>query len=125
MPIGALHKPHRLSASDFVRLHVFLPGFRVRPLQRFLAGQRFDDGTRFACGTTVTSEMPSNRTPQFLVGDQVRIVIPGLDKGKRGMIIQLINHAGDFVYRYEVRFGDGTTKRYFGFEIGLVSQHST
>jgi len=73
----------------------------------------------------VTSETPSNRTPQFEVGDQVRIVIPGLDKGKQGLVIQLIDHAGDFVYRYEVRFQDGTTKRYFGFEIALVSQQST
>jgi len=73
----------------------------------------------------VTSETPSNRIPHFGVGDQVRIVIPGLDKGKQGKIIQLIGHAGDFVYRYEVRFADGTTKRYFGFEIDLVPQQST
>jgi len=83
------------------------------------------DGTRFAREATVTLETPANRTPQFGVGDQVRILIPGLDKGKQGMVIELIGHAGDFVYRYEVRFGDGTTKRYFGFEIGLISHQST
>ena len=73
----------------------------------------------------MTSETLSNHTPQFGVGDRVRILIPGLDKGKQGRVIQLIDHAGDFVYRYEVRFGDGTTKRYFGFEIGLISHQST
>jgi hypothetical protein len=59
------------------------------------------------------------------VGDQVKIVIPGLDKGKQGLVIQLIGHAGDFVYRYEVRFGDGTTKRYFGFEIDRIPPQSS
>ena len=67
--------------------------------------------------------MPS-REPQFKVGDEVIVVNPGADKGKQGLVVQVSGGAGDFVYRYLVRFADGTSKRYFGFEIDFVFSQS-
>jgi hypothetical protein len=68
-------------------------------------------------------QMPFKRAPQFQVGDRVRVINPGIDKGKQGIVIEVSGHTGDFVYRYDVRFADGTSKRYFGFEIDpLLSQ---
>jgi hypothetical protein len=62
-------------------------------------------------------QIPVRRTPQFSVGDNVVVISPTLDHGKQGVVIEVIGHVGDFVYRYDVQFADGTLKRYFGFEI--------
>ena len=62
----------------------------------------------------------TSRTPQFKVGDHVVVVGPGIDKGKRGVIIEVIGHTGDYVYRYDIRFKDETRGRYFGFEIDFA-----
>jgi hypothetical protein len=70
------------------------------------------------------SAMPFHREPQFRVGDSVLVVNPGVDKGKEGIVIEVTGHIGDFVYRYGVRFADGTSKRYFGFEIIPVLSQS-
>jgi len=67
---------------------------------------------------------PLGRLPQFAVDDKVVIVGPGIDKGKQGNVTQVIRHLGDFVYRYEVLFADGTTKRYFSFEISSLISRS-
>jgi hypothetical protein len=69
-------------------------------------------------------ETPLTRTPQFRVDDKVIVVSPVSDKGKQGLVIQVIGHTGDFVYRYDVRFADGTSKRFFGFEIDSVLSQS-
>jgi len=68
--------------------------------------------------------VPPSRTPQFRVGDQVVVVNPGADRGKQGTVIQVSGGAGDFFYRYIVQFEDGTSKRYFGFEIEFVLSQS-
>ena len=68
--------------------------------------------------------MPPSRTPQFRVGDSVAVVNPGADKGKQGTVIQVSGGTGDFVYRYSVQFADGTSKKYFGFEIEFVLSQS-
>jgi hypothetical protein len=44
-------------------------------------------------------EMPSSRTPQFRLGDNVIIVNPGVDKGKYGMVIPVIGQSGDLPLR--------------------------
>ena len=62
-------------------------------------------------------EIQLQRTPRFNIGDKVVIVSPTIDQGKQGMVIRIIDHFGDYVYRYDVQFADGTLKRYFGFEI--------
>jgi hypothetical protein len=66
-------------------------------------------------------ELPLNRTPQFRIGEQVVVISPTADQGKKGVVVQVIGHLGDFVYRYDVRLAhDGSLKRYFGFEIDSV-----
>jgi hypothetical protein len=54
----------------------------------------------------------------------VIVVNPGVDKGKRGIVVQVSGHPGDFVYRYDVRFADGASKRFFGFEIDSALSQS-
>ena len=60
--------------------------------------------------------------PRFKIGDGVMVLTPGSDKGKNGVVSGVIGHTGDFVYRYDVLFPDGTSKRFFGFEIDLIAQ---
>jgi hypothetical protein len=67
---------------------------------------------------------PLGRLPQFAVDDKVVILSPGVDKGKQGTVVQVIRHLGDFVYRYEVLLADGTSKRYFSFEISSLVARS-
>jgi len=64
------------------------------------------------------------RPQKFRVGDYVIVVNPGADKGKRGTVVEVSGHTGDFVYRYDVRFADGTSKRFFGFEIDSALSQS-
>lgn len=64
----------------------------------------------------MTLETPCN-TPRFKAGDAVTIQSPGQYKGKSGVVVNVIGHTGDFVYRYEVLFADGIANRFFGFEI--------
>jgi len=40
--------------------------------------------------------------------------------GNQGVVIEIIAPAGDLVYRYVVRFANGTTDTFFGFELQLV-----
>ena len=68
--------------------------------------------------------LPPSRTPQFRVGDKVVVVNPGSDKGKEGVVILVSGGTGDFVYRYNVQFEDGESKKYFGFEIEFVLSQS-
>ena len=68
--------------------------------------------------------MLSSRAPQFKEGDKVIIVSSGNEKGEHGVVIRVVGHGGDFVYRYDVRLADGTAKRYFGFEIEPVLSES-
>jgi hypothetical protein len=64
------------------------------------------------------SNMFRSRIIRFKVGDPVIITGPGLHRGKHGFIMQVIEpSAGDFVYRYRVRFPDGTSVTFFGFEL--------
>jgi hypothetical protein len=67
---------------------------------------------------------PFDRPQKFRVGDYVIVVNPSVDKGKRGNVVQVSSHLGDFVYRYDVRFADGTSKRFFGFEIDFALSQS-
>jgi hypothetical protein len=57
-------------------------------------------------------------TARFSVGERVRITGPGGDRGKTGVVTGVIEpRAGDCVYRYCVRFAEGTMRSFFGFEI--------
>jgi hypothetical protein len=58
------------------------------------------------------------RAPRFAVGDPVKIMGPGPDRGKTGEIARIIEPiAGDAVYRYSVQFSDGIGGNFFGFEL--------
>jgi len=57
--------------------------------------------------------------PAFKIGDRVRITFPGVHRGKGGWVIEILDHKGDFVYRYRVRLDDGETVTYFEFEAQL------
>lgn len=59
----------------------------------------------------------NDRMPRFKVGDHVVVLNPVSDRGKLGVVIHVSEHAGDFVHRYSVKFDDGSSKRYFGFEL--------
>ena len=78
----------------------------------------------FASQPSMLWGMLSSRVPQFKEGDKVIVVSPGIEKGEHGVVIQVVGHVGDYVFRYDVRFADGTAKRYFGFEIEPVLSQS-
>jgi len=61
-------------------------------------------------------------TPLFRAGDQVRILGPGPQKGNSGVVVEVITGSLDYVHRYLVRFNEGTTFKYFGFELELIEQ---
>jgi len=58
--------------------------------------------------------------PRFNVGDRVVVIGLGVHRGEQGSIIQVLNHRGDFVYRYQVRLDEGTQATFFGFELDLM-----
>ena len=45
------------------------------------------------------------------------VAFPGMFHGKEGCVIQVIEHKGDHVYRYRVRFADEKTAMFFEFEL--------
>jgi hypothetical protein len=53
----------------------------------------------------------------FNVGDQVRVVSPTPERGKQGILVEVMEPLGDLVYRYRVRFNDGSSQKFFGFEL--------
>jgi hypothetical protein len=57
------------------------------------------------------------RTPRFKIGDEVVIISPGTYRHKAGLVMEIIEPGGDFVYRYRVRFADDTSAAFFGFEL--------
>jgi hypothetical protein len=59
-----------------------------------------------------------SKKPLFSVGDWVRVVSPGLHRGKEGVVMEVVSpSAGDHVYRYHVRFSDALSILFFGFEL--------
>jgi hypothetical protein len=60
--------------------------------------------------------------PRFDVGNHIKVIGPGDRRGKRGIVMAVGEpKAGDFVYRYHVRFLDGVSEMFFGFELELNS----
>jgi len=58
--------------------------------------------------------------PTFDIGERVRITFPGTHRGKEGLVTEVVNHKGDYVYRYRIRFHDGETATLFEFELQRV-----
>ena len=59
-----------------------------------------------------------SREPQFAVNDRViAVAIDNPHRGEPGVVVEVVGPGTDFVYRYHVRFRDGTTSVFFGFEL--------
>jgi len=63
---------------------------------------------------------PLNRTPRFKIGDRVTIAFPSHYRGQHGFVLEVVDHKGDFIYRYRVRLADGATATFFEFELTLL-----
>jgi hypothetical protein len=74
---------------------------------------------------TKPCEPPSRRTPRFSVGDKVRIVGVDANRGRLGVVVQVLESPTDFVHRYEVRFSEEVSARYFGFQLELFQAQSS
>ena len=63
------------------------------------------------------------RGPLFKVGQTTKVSTPGIHTGKRGVLTEIIQpKGGDYVYRYRVRFPDGNSGTFFGFELELSEE---
>ena len=67
----------------------------------------------------------ASHTPRFHVRDRVQVV--GLDpnRGRFGVIVDIIESTTDYIHRYEVQFSDDTKARYFGFQLQLFQAESS
>ena len=54
---------------------------------------------------------------RFQVGDRVIVKLAGTSEGKEGTVRQIIEHSGEQVYWYRVRFVDGDGGLFFAFEL--------
>src|SRR5690242_9428588 len=66
------------------------------------------------------------RGPRFKVSDSVKVVVPGNQKGKVGVVVEVVQSpTGDFVHRYRVQFPEGNlVDTFFGFELELQEAES-
>jgi hypothetical protein len=61
--------------------------------------------------------MRDSPSPRFTSGDRVIVTCPGIHRGKKGFVIEVIEKPGDAVVRYRVRFADAVSAIFFGFEL--------
>jgi len=67
----------------------------------------------------------SSRSARFRVGDQVRAVGPSVHRrNDTGHVTEIVSPPGDAIYRYRVRFSDGVSETFFGFELENVEPHA-
>jgi hypothetical protein len=64
------------------------------------------------------------KTPPFKQGDIVTIVSPTPDRGRHGTVVEVFRSSGDRIYRYRIRFNDGTVSKFFGFELESCNSKS-
>ena len=64
--------------------------------------------------------LPEKSSPLKL-SNKVRVISPTPDLGKEGIVVEVLEPLGDLVYRYKVRFNDGTVGKFFRFELELVA----
>jgi len=57
------------------------------------------------------------RKPRFNLGDPVIVTVPGLHRDRHGIVMEIIVPGAGVVYRYRVRFTDGSAATFFGFEL--------
>jgi hypothetical protein len=51
------------------------------------------------------------------LGDGVVVTVAGIHRHQQGVVVEVIQPRAGDVYRYRVRFPDGTTATFFGFEL--------
>jgi len=67
----------------------------------------------------------SSRSARFRVGDQVRAVGPSVRRrDDTGYVTEIVGPPGDAIYRYRVRFSDGASETFFGFELEIVKPYA-
>jgi hypothetical protein len=67
----------------------------------------------------------SSRSARFHVGDQVKAVGPSARRrDESGYVTEIVGPPGDAIYRYRVRFSDGTSETFFGFELEIVRPYA-
>jgi hypothetical protein len=62
--------------------------------------------------------------PRFQNGQLVVVVGPGVHRHKNGTVIEVLDHSGDYVYRFRVRLSDSVTALFFGFELKAVTEQA-
>ena len=67
------------------------------------------------------SWLPKNGPPIEL-NNKVRVISPTSDLGKEGIVVEVLEPLGDLIYRYKVRFNDGTMNKFFRFELELADR---
>ena len=63
------------------------------------------------------------RQPIFKLGDRVVVTVPGVHRDRHGGVTEIVKPRAGDVYRYRVRFTDGTTATFFGFELERRPDH--
>ena len=71
------------------------------------------------------SNTSHTQKPRFRRGDHVAVTIPGVYRGKQGVVIEISEPAGDFVYRYRVQLANGISANFFGFELRILNENKT
>jgi hypothetical protein len=65
------------------------------------------------------------RKPAFSLGDRVLVTGPGIHHDRHGLVMEIIEPNAVLVYRYRVRFTDGTAATVFGFELEKLPDRPT
>jgi transcription elongation factor len=71
------------------------------------------------------SNTSRTQKPRFQPGDHVAVTTPGLYRDKQGVVTEVSQPLGDFVYRYRVQLADGISTTFFGFELRTLSENKT
>src|SRR5215468_4421512 len=67
-----------------------------------------------------TMGIESTSPARFKTGDLVQVVGPGPRNANEGEVVDVVR-GFDYIHRYHVRFSDGSSARFFGFELQLRS----
>jgi len=62
------------------------------------------------------TDLSSNHPARFKPGDLVQVVGPGPRSRDEGEVVDVVR-GFDYIHRYHVRFSDGSSARFFGFEL--------
>jgi hypothetical protein len=69
------------------------------------------------------SSLPAR--PTLSIGDRVLVVGLGLHTNWSGMVTEVVGSPVNAVRRYRVRFADGSSGIFFGFELNLIDRSQT